>query len=554
MQGTMDAQRADDRATGPKTDVARQSVAAGGWYALALIFATQMMSLLDRNILAILNPRIKADLHIGDAEMGLLYGTVFALFYALFSLPLGRLADGWLRGRLLAICIVFWSVATGLAAFATGFAMLALSRLGVGIGEAASQPAGTSLVYDYFPKARRGFVMAILGAGIAVGLGLSSILGGMSADWWDMRFATGGAPLGLKGWQFAFLVAASPGFILSVLLWRLREPKRGEIDRIHTPADPAPFSASAAVLGAILPGSNWVFLRRHQAGGRTMWLNLAGLALIVASMALLVRWCGYVSPRPPLVIGGVHLDPHMLQWSVVGFGLFVLLNLVQSLRFSDPAAFAVMMRSPSLILCMMVASLQSLINYGVMGFTPAFLMKTYGLSPSATGLQFGVLTAALGVIGPLIAGPLSDRLNGILPGTGRVWVTLFALALSPVMAFWVYRSPDPSAFYLRFSAYSLILTMWLPPIYAVMFDQVLPRMRAITASTCIFMMTILGLGIGPYFVGMVSDARGGDLAGAILTVNGVAPVILVLLLILAARVRRDEKHMLDRARSAGEPI
>ena len=82
----------------------------GAWYALALVAATQAISLLDRNILAILAPAIKADLKIGDAEMGLLYGTVFALFYALFSLPLGRLADGWIRTRLLAITIIFWSM------------------------------------------------------------------------------------------------------------------------------------------------------------------------------------------------------------------------------------------------------------------------------------------------------------------------------------------------------------------------------------------------------------------------------------------------------------
>jgi MFS family permease len=109
----------------------------GAWYALAIVGLTQTMSLLDRQILAILAPAIKADLKIGDAEMGLLFGTVFALFYALFSLPLGRLADGWTRTKLLSICLVFWSLATGLAGFASSFAMLALSRLGVGIGDCA---------------------------------------------------------------------------------------------------------------------------------------------------------------------------------------------------------------------------------------------------------------------------------------------------------------------------------------------------------------------------------------------------------------------------------
>ena len=173
------------------TETAHPAIARAGWVTLALVSLTQLLSLLDRQILAILAPRIKHDLAIGDAEMGLLYGTVFALFYATFSLPLGRLADGWKRTRLLALCIAVWSLATGSAAFATGFGLLALSRLGVGIGEAAAQPAGTSLVFDHFPKARRGLAMAAMAAAIALGLGLSNLLGGAAADWWDHHYPQG---------------------------------------------------------------------------------------------------------------------------------------------------------------------------------------------------------------------------------------------------------------------------------------------------------------------------------------------------------------------------
>jgi predicted MFS family arabinose efflux permease len=123
--------------------VTHRPIRAAAWYALALVSLTNAVSLLDRNILAILAPRIKKSLVLGDSEMGLLYGTVFALFYALFSLPLGRLADGWIRTRLLGIALGFWSFATAMAAFASGFGLLVLSRLGVGIGEGAAQPAGT---------------------------------------------------------------------------------------------------------------------------------------------------------------------------------------------------------------------------------------------------------------------------------------------------------------------------------------------------------------------------------------------------------------------------
>ncbi len=522
----------------------------GAKYALAIVSLTQAMSLLDRNILAILAPQIKADLNIGNAEMGLLYGTVFALFYALFSLPVGRLADGWFRNRLLAISITFWSIATGMAAFASGFAMLALSRLGVGIGEAATQPAGTSLVYDYWPKERRGFAMAVMAAAIALGLGGSSILGGFAADWWSRT----NPDSALRGWQFAFIVAAAPGFILAVLLWRLREPERGMMDGIPTPVDPAPFAASGGVLASVLPGLNWVTFVRRGASLRHWVINLCALAGIVLLMVMATRAATAFSPRPPLELGGLSINPHALQWAVVGFGLIVIVNLLQGLSLSDRPAFAVITRSPALIMAMAIGALQTMINYGIMGFTPSYLMAQFKLSPSQVGLSFGLLSAAIGIVGPMITGPLSDRINLRWPGSGRVWVTLFSLGLSPLIALWVYAAPDSTAFYTRFVIYSIVLTGWLPPLYALMYDQVLPRMRGIMTSLYLILTTILGLGIGPYVVGLIADAKGGQLAPAILSINWVAPLIIMLLIGLGLRVQRDESGLMQRARDAGEPI
>jgi MFS family permease len=532
--------------------VSRARLTHTAGYALALVALTNAMSLLDRNILAILSPRIKHDIGVGDAEMGLLYGTVFALFYALFSLPLGRLTDGWVRSRLLGITLAFWSVATALAAAAHGFGVLALSRLGVGIGEGAAQPAGISLAFDHYPKARRGFATAVIAAAIALGLGGSSVLGGVTADWWDHLHAGGEAPLGLKGWQFAFLVAALPGFLLAVLLWRMPEPQRGRLDGIESPPDPHPFRASFALLGAVTPGPNWFALALRRAGAAYWSVNLSALVVVVAGAVLLTRITSALSPRPPLHFSALMVNPHALQWGVVGFGALVVVNLLQRLRLADRPAFEVITRSPALLLCMGIAALQMMINYGTMGFTPSFLMKHYGLSPATTGLQFGVLAGALGIIGPMIAGPLSDRINVRFPGAGRACVTLVSLGVSPLIAIWVYHAPDPAAFYSRFVLYSLILTAWYPPLYAIMFEQVLPRMRGITASLYIIVYTLFGIGIGPFVVGMIADANGGNLAAAILAINWVAPAIVVMLIALALRVRRDEEQLLERARQGGE--
>ncbi|WP_241233577.1 MFS transporter [Altericroceibacterium xinjiangense] len=528
-------------------------VTRAGWYALTLVSAAQAMSLLDRQILSILGPSIIADLGIGASELGLLYGTVFALFYALFSLPLGRLVDGWVRTKLLGICVCLWSISAGMAAFASSFALLAVSRLGVGIGEAAAQPSANSIIFDEFPREKRGTAMAALGIAVALGLGLSMVLGGIVAQWWDNRYPAGDAPLGFAGWQFAFLVASLPGLPLAWLIYRMKEPKRGAMDGIVSPEDPHPFKASAEVLAAVTPGANWWMLWRRDAGAKQWTINLIGLAVILAVCLTLVEVTQAFSPRPPIQALGLSIDAHVLQWFVAGFGAFVILNLFQSLKLTDRATYNVIL-SPSLILLMVVGGLQTAINYGVMGFTPTFLVDNYGLSQAETGLQFGLLSAGLGILGPVIAGPLSDWLTVRLGGKGRVLLTLASLGISPLFGIWTYSADDATSFYLRFSVYSIILTLWLPPIYSLMYDLVLPRMRGITSSTYIIISTLLGLGMGPYFVGIVADQNGGDFGDAIISINWVAPVIIVLLLIVLMRIKRDEEGMKDRARAAGESV
>jgi MFS family permease len=525
-------------------------VSRAGWYALTLVSTAQGLSLLDRQILSILAPSIRADLHLGDSELGLLYGTLFSLFYALFSLPLGRLVDGWIRTRLLGICILAWSVFAGMSAFAGGFALLAISRLGVGIGEAAAQPSANSIIFDTFPRSRRGTAMAAMGITTSLGLGLSMTLGGVVAQWWDNHYAGAG---GFSGWQFAFLVAALPGILLAWLILRLPEPVRGAVDGVVSPPDPHPFIASGAVLASVTPAINWLSLWSRKAPPKQWAVNLIGLAVIVAFCWAMTQLTQAFSPRPPTNVLGARIDPHVMQWSVVGFGLFVILNMFQSLRLTDRPTYNLVL-SPSIILLTVVAGLQTSINYAVMGFTPSFLNRAYGLSVAATGLQFGLLAAALGIVGPVVAGPLSDWLTARVGARGRVWLTIFSLGVSPIFGIWTYQAADPASFYLRFTVYSLILTMWLPPLYSLVYDLVLPRMRGVTSSIFIIIQTLLGLGMGPYFVGIVSDRLHGDLGTAIISINVVWPVVLVCLFTVLLSVNREEATVLERARAGGEPI
>ncbi|MEC8492845.1 MAG: MFS transporter, partial [Pseudomonadota bacterium] len=132
-----------------------------GRYVLFVLIIVYIFNFIDRQILSILAEEIKLDLGIGDAEIGFLYGTAFAIFYAVFGIPLGRLADVWNRKKLISVGLSFWSAMTALSGFAQNFGHLAVCRFGVGIGEASATPAAFSMISDYFSPKVRATVLAI---------------------------------------------------------------------------------------------------------------------------------------------------------------------------------------------------------------------------------------------------------------------------------------------------------------------------------------------------------------------------------------------------------
>src|SRR3712207_1835651 len=132
-------------ATASEPSRTRARIGAYAWYALFVFVLVYIVNFIDRQILSILVGDIKADLRVSDQQIGFLYGTAFAVFYALFGIPLGRLADSWYRGRLMAMGLALWSSMTAFSGFASTFGMLAAARIGVGIGEASASQIGRAL-------------------------------------------------------------------------------------------------------------------------------------------------------------------------------------------------------------------------------------------------------------------------------------------------------------------------------------------------------------------------------------------------------------------------
>ncbi len=190
--------------------------------ALALLTAAYVLSYVDRTILSLMVGPIRADLALSDTEFSLLGGLAFALFYSLLGIPLGWWADRGNRPRIIALGIVLWSGMTILCGFATGFSGLFAARVGVGIGEAALGPAAYSLIAELYPRHKIGRALAIYGAGVYFGIGISFAAGGWLIE------QLGQVSLGLAPWQAAFVLVGLPGLILAPLIaLHLKDPRSG---------------------------------------------------------------------------------------------------------------------------------------------------------------------------------------------------------------------------------------------------------------------------------------------------------------------------------------
>ena len=148
------------------------------WYVVGVLTLAYIFSFIDRQILSLMVGPIQKDLGIDDIQMSLLMGLSFAVFYTLFGIPLGRLADTRSRRAIISVGIAVWSVMTAGCGLARTFWQLAIMRMGVGVGEASLSPSAYSLISDYFRPERRSTAMSVYSMGIYIGSGLAFILGG----------------------------------------------------------------------------------------------------------------------------------------------------------------------------------------------------------------------------------------------------------------------------------------------------------------------------------------------------------------------------------------
>lgn len=515
-------------------------------YVLGLLILVYTMNLLDRQILAILAEEIKADLGISDSQMGFLYGTSFAVFYAIFGLPLGRLADLWVRKSLIAAGLVLWSLMTMLSGTAGGYASLTLYRFGVGIGEASATPSAYSLLSDWFHPKQRATVLSLYSSGAYIGMGLSMFLGGWIVDSWNLSYPQiADSPFGLKGWQVAFLIIGVPGVLLAILFNTVKEPQRGFSEGISSQQNhPHPFRESWLELLAIIPPFSFYGLYQKDGPSRVFFTNIFVAVGLLLAGGFLISATGSVS-----------------QWIVLGVGIYALFSWAQSLKLRDLPTYALIFQSRSMIYANIAFPIVTFITYGYGLWMAPYIIRRFGADLSEVGMVLGASTAICGGIGVAFGGAMADFLRRRFSGDTHAYMGIISAVLTSAAAIVVLTAEDLQTVYIANAVMQFVAVLWSGAASSIVTALVLPRMRAAASAFYLAMVTFLGLAMGPYVIGFFSDtfaAGGMDSAEALrqslLLGLLVYVVVIVFSLLMKRHLLEDLESRQDRARAAGEPV
>jgi MFS transporter, Spinster family, sphingosine-1-phosphate transporter len=284
------------------------------FYALGVLSLVNFLNYIDRQVLPAVAPVMLQDpqLKLTDAELGYMEAALLLSFTVLAPI-FGRLGDRYPRAKLMATAAVLWSIATATTGLVESFPVLpgplrlhlpvvnvtlALSgvalalcavRACVGVGESAYSTITPSLIADYFPPHRRATALGVFQAAIPMGFALGFVIGGVLAHFF--------------GWRVAFMIVGVPGLLTAVLVWRLREPRRGATE------EPAPreegaleelVEAPAEVSRALAPdGSNDSALRTvaRILRSRDWLISTAGYTALTAALGAFATWATVVLVR-----------------------------------------------------------------------------------------------------------------------------------------------------------------------------------------------------------------------------------------------------------------
>ncbi|MGI8796503.1 MAG: MFS transporter [Acidimicrobiia bacterium] len=384
----------------------------------------------SENIVPGVLPLLQDEWGFGDTLGGAI-PTAAALIGLVVLLPAGWMADHLRRTRILAVVVGAWALVTIASALATAFWIFFATRLVLGAANHIDNPSASSLLADYYPARVRGRVFGYQRVANTVGAAFGILVGGVLGQW--------------LGWRAPFLVMVVPGLVVAVACLSLREPERGESERLDAEAarDPAAKLETVAAEPPRLRPREYLGEVRAVLRIPTIRLLYIGLTVTFMGLNSIAYWLpsflertyglgegaaagitggvGLVAALGGSVVGGVMGD----RRAAVARGGRV--TLAGTSLFVGAIGVIVALSLPVLALQMGLALIAA---FCILVSVPNFAAATAEVLPARRrGTGFAVFTFVLvagSALGPLLVGALSD-----LTGSLRLALMVAALPAIP---------------------------------------------------------------------------------------------------------------------------
>jgi len=202
---------------------------------LCLLTLVSAFNAVESLILGLALQDIKVELSLTDTRLGLLSGIAFALFYSVMGIPIARWADRGNRAAVISITTALWGIAVTLCGRAQSFVQLAVTRVGVAVGECGIGPTAQSLIGDWYPREELPRAVATYMLGSPLSYLIGYFLGGWLND--------------CVGWRKTFMIIGIVGMALAALsLVLLEEPRQGRTGRVTVSPGQMSLTAVASTL------------------------------------------------------------------------------------------------------------------------------------------------------------------------------------------------------------------------------------------------------------------------------------------------------------------
>ena len=405
-------------------DTAAKSTAS--IWALTVLTGIYICGFIDRIIMQVLVEPVKAEFGLSDFQIGLLTGLAFAVLNVVLGIWVARIAERRRRMTLLSIGAILWSIATAACGLAHNFLQLVLARISVGVGEAVGLPSSSSIISDYFPKARRATAMSVLFLAPPVGAFIGFVGGGLIAQHY--------------GWRATFWVAAIPGFLLAALAtFTVAEPRRGQFDNLGEKTDVIP--SFTAVLRRMWQRRSL----RHLLVGSVV-ASTAGFGVNAFLAAFLMRRFGYSLGQAGLIAGVIGslpaavsmlysgwLTDHIGKRDARSYGFIPGISLL----ITAPVYILAVTRTEALY-AVLLLGIATLFMYNYIGPTHAVFQNM--MHPRMRVTCFAIVSMLYSLIGnglgPLLVGALSDHFAADPARTTSGESLMLALAIIAVGYLW----------------------------------------------------------------------------------------------------------------------